>query len=332
MKRICRPRLRSQKSSSNRMEEAPIGVAHTPVLLEEVVQYLVTKVDGIYVDATFGRGGHSKRILQAIGSQGVLICIDKDKEAFVAAEALAKEDSRLFARYGSFSKIRQWTDELSYTGKISGILLDLGVSSPQLDDPQRGFSFLRDGPLDMRMDLSKPLTAAKWLSGAKEHEIARILKEYGEERFSKRIAKAIVEARSKAPIETTGRLAEIVSQANPKWEIQKHPATRTFQALRIFINDELNELKTCLEQCVDILEVGGRLIVISFHSLEDRLVKQFINKYVKCSDIPSNVPLQYKQLPVRFKLIGKAIRSSAQEITSNIRARSAIMRIMEKVK
>lgn len=302
---------------------------HKSVLLKEVIAGLVVKKDGIYVDATFGRGGHSKEILQHLDASGVLLCIDKDQEAIKKAEAI--NDKRLIIRQGSFTNIKKWIDELGFSGKISGILFDLGVSSPQLDDPERGFSFLHDGPLDMRMDQSQSLDAAKWLNHAEENEIAKVLKEYGEERFSKRIAHAIVRERVIAPIVTTLRLAEIVKKANPKWEKHKHPATRSFQAIRIFINNELQELRDCLEQCLDLLEVSGRLLVISFHSLEDRIVKQFMQKHIK-GQVPEGLPLRDIQILRRLKRIGRPIYASTEEININRRARSAILRIMEKLK
>ncbi|EKE00725.1 MAG: hypothetical protein ACD_21C00285G0019 [uncultured bacterium] len=318
----------SEKSSQDFLEKS-VGGEHKPVLLEEAIAGLNIRKDGVYVDATFGRGGHSREILRHLDDSGSLLCIDKDLEAIQKAQQIG--DKRLIIRQGSFAKIKTWIDELGYSGKVNGILLDLGVSSPQLDSAQRGFSFLRDGPLDMRMDQEQLLDAAKWLNRAKENEIAQVLKEYGEERFSRRIAHAIVVERAIAPIVTTGRLAEIVKKANPKWEEHKHPATRAFQAIRIFINDELQELHDCLGQCLDVLAVGGRLAVISFHSLEDRIAKQFMQKHMM-GHVPEGVPLRDIQLPKRLKRIGKAIHASTEEINNNPRSRSAILRIMEKLK
>ncbi len=306
-----------------------LGDEHKPVLFKEAIDGLVVKENGIYVDATFGRGGHGQGILQRLTKKGLLVCIDKDQEAI--RKALQICDKRLIVRQGSFTNIKTWLDALNYSGKVDGILLDLGVSSPQLNNPERGFSFLHDGPLDMRMDQEQPLSAAKWLSHAKESEIAWVLKEYGEERFSRRIAQAIVKERLITPITTTGRLAEIVKKANPKWEEYKHPATRAFQAIRIFINDELKELHDCLEQCLDVLAVGGRLVVISFHSLEDRIVKRFVQGHIK-GHVPEGVPLRDIQLPRRFKRIGGAIRAGAEEIENDPRSRSAVLRIAEKLK
>jgi 16S rRNA (cytosine1402-N4)-methyltransferase len=302
---------------------------HKPVLLKEAIAALSIKESGIYVDATFGRGGHTKEILSHLGTNGVLICIDKDKAAIEEAKRIG--DQRLIIKHGSFVTIKKWVDELNYSGKIDGILLDLGVSSPQLDAAERGFSFLRDGPLDMRMNQEQLLTAAKWLKSAKENEIAFVLKEYGEERFSKRIAHAIVAERAIAPIVTTGQLAEIVKKANPKWEKDKHPATRTFQAIRIFINDELKELYECLEQCLAILAIGGRLVIISFHSLEDKIVKKFMQKHIR-GQVPEKLPLRDIQIPRRIKSLGKAIHAGLVEVNNNPRSRSAIMRTMEKLK
>lgn len=302
---------------------------HQPVLLKEAVDGLVVKGSGVYVDATFGRGGHSQEILQRIDDKGVLICIDKDIEAIQIAKQLS--DKRLVIREGTFIKLRAWVEELKFGGNVSGVLLDLGVSSPQLDDPLRGFSFLRDGPLDMRMDRDQPHSAAIWLRDARESEIEKVLREYGEERFSRRIARAIVKAREIEPIVTTGRLAEIVSRANPKWEEHKHPATRVFQAIRILVNNELQELSLCLEQCLDVLAVGGRLVVISFHSLEDRIVKKFIQKY-SGGEMPEWLPIRDRELSRRLRRVGKVIHASAQEVNNNPRSRSAILRIMEKLR
>ncbi|MFU8797817.1 MAG: 16S rRNA (cytosine(1402)-N(4))-methyltransferase RsmH, partial [Gammaproteobacteria bacterium] len=241
--------------------------AHTPVLLEEVLASLAIQSEGIYIDGTFGRGGHAKAILDKLGPQGRFIGIDKDITAIEAGKKLFPHDPRVTFVQGSFAEIRALAEQQAIMGKVNGILLDLGVSSPQLDIAERGFSFLKDGPLDMRMDVHSGLSAAQWLNTAKEEDIAAVLKEYGEERYARRIAKAICRER---PIETTGRLASIVSVAHPAWEKRKHPATRVFQAIRIFINNELEDLQRCLDQSVEVLAVDGRLAVISFHSLEDR--------------------------------------------------------------
>ncbi|MBU0744137.1 MAG: 16S rRNA (cytosine(1402)-N(4))-methyltransferase RsmH [Gammaproteobacteria bacterium] len=321
-------RARPPKKSLFQNDDAKEG-QHQPVLLGEALTGLIVDKDGIYIDATFGRGGHSREILNRIDSSGVLICIDKDHEAIQVAKKL--DDERLIVRQGSFTKLKAWVEELNYKGKISGILIDLGVSSPQLDNSSRGFSFLRDGPLDMRMDVGQPLSATKWLKNAKEGEIEKVLREYGEERFGGRIARAIVKERAVEPIVTTGRLAEIVSRAHPKWDEHRHPATKTFQAIRILVNNELQELTDCLEQCLDVLSIGGRLVVISFHSLEDRIVKSFMKKH-ECGGLPDWLPVCEEQLFRRIKRVGGKIRASQEEINNNQRSRSAILRIMEKLK
>jgi len=302
---------------------------HKPVLLDEAITALAIKPDGIYVDATFGRGGHSQAILSNLNENGKLLCIDKDNEAIQTA--IAFNDKRLIIRHGSFANLENWVNELGLNQKIDGILLDLGVSSPQLDNPDRGFSFLRDGPLDMRMNQEQKLNAANWIARAKEDDIAFVLKTYGEERFGKRIANAIVKERDIAPILTTGRLAEIVKVANPKWEKHKNPATRAFQGIRIFINNELQDLQDCLDQCLKVLKIGGYLAVISFHSLEDRMVKNFIQKHAK-GLIPDSVPMLDSQLDRNLKRIGKAMHASDAEIDINPRSRSAILRVAEKLK
>ncbi|MCK4609018.1 MAG: 16S rRNA (cytosine(1402)-N(4))-methyltransferase RsmH [Gammaproteobacteria bacterium] len=315
--------------SSPSGEESQHGFQHKAVLASEVVAYLELKGDGIYVDATFGRGGHTRAILQQLGPNGRVYALDKDPAAVTAANLV--KDSRLIVRQGSFTELQAWMQELELLGKVDGILLDLGVSSPQLDDPLRGFSFQKDGPLDMRMDPDSGQDAATWINNAAEEEIARVLKEYGEERFSRRIAGAIVKARAVNPFTTTLQLAAVVAKANPKWEKHKHPATRAFQAIRIFVNNELKELAECLEQCLEVLAVGGRLLTISFHSLEYRIVKQFINKHVRGGDFPSELPLREDQLAVRLKRIKGAIRPMDKEIAENSRARSAVLRVVEKL-
>jgi 16S rRNA (cytosine1402-N4)-methyltransferase len=302
---------------------------HSPVLCEETIKNLLVRPEGFYIDATFGRGGHAKEILQRLNQHGRLIVIDKDPEAIKAATALT--DARVIIRHGSFASLFDWVKELDFVGKIAGILLDLGVSSPQLDEGARGFSFMHDGPLDMRMDTRQKLTAAIWLNSAKEEEIAKVIFQYGEEHFSRRIAKAIVEQRAAEPIATTGRLAEIVKKAHPRWEKGKHPATRVFQAIRIFINNELVDLESCLEQCLEVLCVGGRLLVISFHSLEGKIVTKFMQKHSRCGDFPAWVPVRHDQCMARIKIIERAIRASDEEIFCNPRARSASLRVMEKV-
>lgn len=303
---------------------------HQTVLLREAVDALVTTAGGTYVDGTFGRGGHSRAVLQRLDAEGQLLGVDKDPEAAAAAAELAAEDPRFTFFHGSFALLPEQLRQLGI-GAVDGILLDLGVSSPQLDDSSRGFSFQHDGPLDMRMDTSSGETAAEWLARASAGEIAAVLKEYGEERFAKRIAGAIVDARAEAPITTTGRLAKIVSEANPRWEKHKNPATRSFQGIRIYINRELDDLVELLAQALTLLRVGGRLVVISFHSLEDRLVKRYMRDMARGDAVPAGVPILDSALNRRMRLLGKSVRASTGEVAANPRARSAIMRVAEKI-
>lgn len=310
-------------------------MSHTPVLQQAVQQYLAIKPQGIYIDATFGRGGHSADILRQLGPEGQLLAIDKDPEAIQAAQDKGFcADPRFHIEQGSFTTLYAHAAARGWIGKVDGILLDIGVSSPQLDDAQRGFSFTQDGPLDMRMDNTQSQDAKHWINTAKEAEIATVLKTYGEERYARRIAAFIVAARAESPIETTGRLAEIVAKAHPRWEPHKNPATRSFQAIRIFINQELEELETVLPQSLETLKTGGRLVVISFHSLEDKLVKQFFNTYGSAAHLPRELPLTAVELDttLRLKKITGAVRATTAEITENPRARSAILRVMEKIK
>jgi len=302
---------------------------HKPVLLAEVIANLNIKDKGIYVDATFGRGGHSREILKLLGPNGQLLVLDKDPQAIQEAKLI--EDKRVKVHHGSFKNLKKWIAELGLLGKIDGILLDLGVSSPQLDEPQRGFSFMQDGPLDMRMDPSQSYDAAAWINTASEKEIDNVLQEYGEEKFHRRIAAAIVRAREIAPIKRTLQLAAIIAKANPKWERHKHPATRSFQAIRIFIYHELEELKNCLEQSLEILTVKGRLLIITFHSLEMRIVKQFLHKYAKADFLPRDIPIKYQELKIRLQKIKGTIRPNKDEIVINPRARSAALTVMEKI-
>lgn len=291
---------------------------------------LALKPNGIYIDGTFGRGGHSRAILANL-QQGRLIAMDKDPAAIEAGQKLMATDARFTIHNDSFASLKQLVQQLDCLGKVDGILLDLGVSSPQVDEAERGFSFKLDGPLDMRMDPHSGQSASAWLVVADEKEIAGVLKEYGEERFAKRIARAIVNARLEAPIDTTKRLAAIVAEANPKWEPGKDPATRSFQAIRIFINQELDDLKTCLDDVLEILAPGGRLVVISFHSLEDRIVKRFIRDQARGDEYPPDFPITHVQLNVRMKTVGKAVKAGKAEVQSNPRARSAVMRTAEKL-
>jgi 16S rRNA (cytosine1402-N4)-methyltransferase len=304
---------------------------HQPVLLDEIIDALAIKPNGIYIDATFGRGGHSQAILNKLNADGRLLALDKDLEAAESAQNKFKTEDRFKFLKGSFTHLLQFAREEYVEGKVNGILMDLGVSSPQLDNPGRGFSFLQDGPLDMRMDTQHGEAVATWLNRAKETDIAQILHEYGEERYARRIARAIVRERAVEPIQTTGRLAAIVSAANPAWERHKHPATRTFQALRIFINQELSELQTTLEQALSVLAEGGRLVVVSFHSLEDRIVKRFIRKHSKDESLPVGLPVLASNLKPKLKSLGRSIRPSDEEIARNPRSRSAILRVAEKL-
>ncbi len=303
---------------------------HQTVLLREAVDALVTNPAGFYVDGTFGRGGHSRYLLEKLDAGGRLLGVDKDPAAQAAAQQLAGAESRFEFFHGSFAELPAQLRRMGIEA-VDGILLDLGVSSPQLDDGTRGFSFLQDGPLDMRMDTTRGETAAQWLSHAGTEEIALVLKEYGEERFSRRIAAAIVAARGVEAITSTARLARVVSEANPKWEKHKHPATRAFQAIRIKVNRELVDLQELLAGALDLLRVGGRLVVISFHSLEDRLVKRYMRDMSRGEQFPPGVPVRDDALNRRMKLVGKAVRASAAEVAGNVRSRSAIMRVAEKI-
>lgn len=304
---------------------------HRPVLLERSVEALGVKPAGIYLDGTFGRGGHSRLILERLNERGRLIAIDKDPEAVAFALANFAGDARFKIVRESFEMLALVAEQEGVMGRVDGVLLDLGVSSPQLDQAQRGFSFQQDGPLDMRMDPDAGYSAAEWLARAKTDEISDVFKRYGEERHARRIARAIVTARQDGPIRTTRDLADIVARANPSWERDKHPATRCFQAIRIFINRELDALQGCLEQTPNILHAGGRLAVISFHSLEDRLVKRFMRDQAKGDRFPPGLPVTQSQLQPRFRLVGKAIRADEQELAINPRARSAVLRVAERL-
>lgn len=304
---------------------------HTTVLLKEAVEALVTDADGFYVDGTFGRGGHSAKLLSKVSENGIVLAIDKDLQAIQSGRVRFKQDSRLRLVHGSFADMSNFVDDQAHMGKVSGVLLDLGVSSPQLDDADRGFSFMRDGPLDMRMDTSAGLSAAEWIASAEEQEISRVIKEYGEERFARRMASAVVRERSKTPITRTVQLASILAAAHPAWERGKHPATKAFQAIRIFINRELDDLEVLLSRVIDLLQVGGRLVVISFHSLEDRRVKRFIRDQERGIKLPKNLPVRNVERGIRLKKVGKAIKPTDLEVGDNIRSRSAVMRVAERV-
>jgi 16S rRNA (cytosine1402-N4)-methyltransferase len=303
---------------------------HLSVLFEEAVEALNISPTGTYVDGTFGRGGHSGAILERLDAGGRLLAFDKDPDAVAFAQDVYGGDDRFTIEQGSFAMLEQFTQEHGLTGKVDGILLDLGVSSPQLDAAERGFSFLRDGPLDMRMDTSTGMNAAEWLETASAEEISQVLKEFGEERFAKRIARAIVQVRTENPIRTTGQLAAVIEQAVPTRERDKHPATRSFQAIRIFINRELEDLRHVLDQSLRILAPRGRLVVISFHSLEDRIVKRFVRDHSRGDDFPPGLPVTVEMLRPKLKTIGKARRPSEEEVGLNPRARSAVLRVAER--
>ena len=300
---------------------------HRPVLLEEAITALMVSADGAYVDGTFGRGGHSTRILDVLSPLGTLAAFDQDPAAAAEAERLSEQDSRFSFQAANFRDLGHHIAPAS----LQGVLLDLGVSSPQLDDPERGFSFSRDGPLDMRMNPEAGRSAAEWLSEVDEAELVQVLRELGEERFARRIAAAIVQARSTARIERTAQLAEIVSSANPNWEPNKHPATRSFQAIRSHVNGELDALREVLEAIVLALAPGGRMVVISFHSLEDRIVKRFIRQAARGEQLPPEVPVQYESHRGSLRQVGKAVMPSEQEVSDNPRARSAVMRVAERL-
>lgn len=303
---------------------------HITVLLHEAVDGLDIKPDGIYLDGTFGRGGHSRLILEKLSANGRLLAIDRDRQAQQSAKEF-EQDPRFEFFHQNFASIESLLEQKDLIGMIDGILLDLGVSSPQLDQAERGFSFLKDGPLDMRMDTSRGMSAAEWLAIAEVEEIRRVLKEYGEEKFATRIARAIVEKRQDESISTTAQLAKIVDEACPVKDKFKHPATRSFQAIRIFINDELGELERTLEVTPKILKAGGRLSIISFHSLEDRMVKRFIKRKAKGENLPKGLPIMDSELNREFKAVTRAVKASQAEVDANPRSRSAVLRVAERL-
>ncbi|AJR07426.1 16S rRNA (cytosine(1402)-N(4))-methyltransferase [Photobacterium gaetbulicola] len=309
---------------------------HVSVLLHESVDGLAIKPDGIYIDGTFGRGGHSRLILSQLGENGRLYSIDRDPQAI--AEAQKIDDPRFTIIHGPFSGMEKYMEERDLIGRVDGVLLDLGVSSPQLDDAERGFSFMRDGPLDMRMDPTSGISAADWLAEAEADDIAWVLKEFGEERFAKRIARGIVAYREdpeNEPLTRTTQLAKLIADVSPFKDKHKHPATRSFQAIRIYINSELEEIETALKGAVNILATGGRLSVISFHSLEDRMVKRFIRKQSKGPEVPAGLPLTEEQIKALgsadLKPVGKAIKPSKNEVSDNARSRSSVLRLAERL-
>lgn len=312
-----------------------MSYGHKPVLLDEVIEALKLRADGYYIDATFGRGGHSREILKRLGPEGKLHAFDKDPDAIKSVDSDFIQDDRFEIIQGSFAMLMQHVEQRGLKAKIAGILFDFGVSSPQLDDAERGFSFRFDAPLDMRMNPEEGLSVAEWLSKAGETEIANVIYEYGEERASRRVAKTIVNTRAESPIETTTQLAELVRKAVPfKRSRGKgkdiHPATKTFQALRIFINRELDDIKEVLPQTIDALCPGGRLAAISFHSLEDRIVKRFIRDESSPKEYPPELPIMPDASDVKIKKVGNKIRATEKEIEENPRARSAVLRVAER--
>jgi 16S rRNA (cytosine1402-N4)-methyltransferase len=306
--------------------------AHETVLLDEAVKGLNIIEGGIYIDCTFGRGGHSRAILERLGASGHLLALDKDLDAVnsMNAQQLLK-DARFELEHGSYTTLESQVKKRGWAGKVSGVLMDLGVSSPQLDQAERGFSFMKDGPLDMRMNRASGETAEEWLAIVEEETLRQIIRRYGEERFAKRIANAIVIAREEQPLTTTHQLASIVEGAIPVKEKGKHPATRTFQAIRIHLNGELSELADLLSQSVSVLRKGGRLSVISFHSLEDRISKRFIREQSKGGDFPKDLPVRASAYQPVLKAVGKKIKASQDEVDRNPRSRSAVLRVAEKM-
>ena len=312
---------------------SPVDAAqfqHETVLLVEAVEAVLAG-EGFYIDGTFGRGGHSRHLLSKVGPTSRLLLIDKDPLAIAEAQRLAAQDSRVTVVQDGFANLAQVVAEQGLTGQVCGVLLDLGVSSPQLDDARRGFSFQNDGPLDMRMNPDEGLSAAQWLTVVKEVDLANVLFQYGDERFSRRIAKAIVAARQEQALTSTTQLAEIIKVAHPKWDHKRHPATKSFQAIRIFINGELVELEQALNAAIEVLKPGGRLAVIAFHSLEDRAVKHFIRLQANGPELPPGLPIPESDIVRTMRAVGKAIKPSKDEVAVNVRSRSAVLRIAEKL-
>ena len=304
--------------------------AHQSVLLDESLKALNIRPEGVYVDATFGRGGHSRAILQQLGEDGRLIAFDQDPQAIEYANEVFADETRFSIEHCNFSQVEDVIARHGLGGKIDGVLMDLGVSSPQLDDAGRGFSFLRSGPLDMRMDTTSGETAAQWLARVKHADLVHVLRKYGEEKFAKRIANAIVDARSQREIKDTGELAEIISSAVPVKEKHKHPATRSFQAIRIYINQELQAVEQGLKGAAAVLAKGGRLVVISFHSLEDRIVKRFMRDISSRPRLSAGLPVMDADIDVPYRLVSRPVTASEQELETNPRARSARLRVLER--
>ena len=308
-------------------------LSHQPVLFHEVLEALAIKPDGVYVDGTFGRGGHAAAILQRLNEHGRLLVMDKDPEAIATAQQAYADDARVTVLHDDYAHMLDQLDQRGLRQLVDGVLLDLGVSSPQLDDASRGFSFQHNGPLDMRMNPQQGMSAAEWIMTASEKEIAAVLWELGEERFSRRIARRIVDYRQQQPINDTATLANLISECVPKAKQHKHPATRSFQAIRIRVNEELEHIQHLLNDIFEVLKIGGRLLVISFHSLEDRLIKRFFKQHSTAPALPRGLPLRDSEIPVsvRLRTIGKAIKAGAEEVAVNPRARSAVLRIAERV-
>ena len=304
--------------------------SHTPVLKREALAALEVQADGIYVDATLGRAGHAQAIASQLSGDGRLICLDRDARAIEVGRQVFSGDGRIQVVQGEFGNISNLINEFAQVKKVDGILMDLGVSSPQLDQAERGFSFMRDGALDMRMDISRGESAAQWLARVDEADLVKVLFELGEEKFARRIANAIVLTRAETKIESTLQLANIIEQSIPKKDKHKHPATRTFQAIRLYINQELTQIGSALPQAVELLNEGGRLAVISFHSLEDRIVKRFMRSLSTPNLPPKNIPVTDDAYKTPLKLIGKAIKPSAEEVAINPRSRSSVLRTAER--
>jgi 16S rRNA (cytosine1402-N4)-methyltransferase len=309
-----------------------LDTTHISVLLNEAIDGLAIEGEGCFIDCTFGRGGHSTLILSKLNNNGRLIAIDRDPTAIAAAEKF-KDDPRFLIEHRGFADLADIAEKHLLTGKVNGILLDLGVSSPQLDEAERGFSFMKDGPLDMRMDTSKGQTAAQWLAIADVEDITWVLRTFGEEKHAWRIANAIVDSREQSPITRTSQLAKLIKTTAPQREIKKHPATRSFQAIRMYINSELEQIEKALAASLEVLKPGGRLVVISFHSLEDRLVKQFMKKHSQAKKVPRGLPISESELNKGKKLllVGKKLKPSKLEVEQNVRSRSSVLRIAERL-
>ena len=315
-------------------DESEQSFSHQPVMPEEVLSAWFSSGDGIYIDGTFGRGGHSKLLLERLGAEGMLLAFDRDLEAVESAKALSSSWPQLKVYHAEFARMAREVEEAGLAGKVSGILLDLGVSSPQLDDPGRGFSFMRDGALDMRMDVTRGQTAAEWLAVVTERELALVLSRLGEEKLASRIARAIVSYRGQNKIETTGQLAAVIDAAVPariKAKLKTHAATKSFQAIRLYVNRELDQLESFLSGSLAMLKPGGRLVIISFHSLEDRMVKRFIRSGVRGKEALKAIPLRESDMGRTLRSVGKAIKAGEAELLSNPRARSAVLRVAEKI-